>query len=139
MINNDLWRVKHKAQEKLPHVWRARKDCFGEMEQYDGSHHNWFEGRLKNAQGESMTLNCLLCSIDDATGQITKAQFADNEGTVATITFWREYIEELGRPVCIYLDKGSTYKNNPKKKCSRQALFLGFHLFYFFKPRNSKI
>jgi len=118
MIGENLWTVKVQKFDNFPHVWRARKDCFGEMQQYDGSHHNWFEGRLHKPSGETITLNCLLCSIDDATGQITKAQFADNEGTEATFTFWREYIEELGRPVCIYLDKGSTYKNNPKKNTS---------------------
>lgn len=115
MIDNSLWTVRHKALEKFPHVWRARKDCFGQMQQYDGSYHNWFEGRLKNALGGTVTKNCLLCSIDDATGQITKAQFADNEGTEATFTFWQEYMEALGRPVSIYLDRGSTYKNNPRK------------------------
>jgi transposase len=115
MVSNDLWTVKHKSGEKFPHVWRARKDCFGQMQQYDGSYHNWFEGRLKTGQGEAVRLNCLLCSIDDATGRITKARFADNEGTEATFTFWQEYIETQGKPVSIYLDKGSTYKNNPRK------------------------
>lgn len=115
MIGEKLWTVKTKSLEEFCHVWRARKDCFGEMQQYDGSYHNWFEGRLKSTLGETITLNCLLCSIDDATGRITKAQFAANEGTEATFTFWQEYIETLGKPVSIYLDKGSTYKNNPRK------------------------
>ena len=115
MIGESLWTVKARRFEEFPHVWRARKDCLGEMQQYDGSYHNWFEGRLKNDQGEAVTLNCLLAAIDDATGKITKAKFADNEGTEATFTFWQEYIETLGKPVSIYLDKGSTYKNNPRK------------------------
>lgn len=59
--------------------------------------------------------NCLLCSIDDATGQITKAQFAANEGVMATFTFWQEYIAINGKPASIYLDRFSTYKNNPRK------------------------
>jgi len=115
MIGENLWTVKARKFEQFPHVWRARKDCLGEMQQYDGSYHNWFEGRLHNALGEAIILNCLLASIDDATGKITKAKFADNEGTEATFTFWQEYIETLGKPVSIYLDKGSTYKNNPRK------------------------
>jgi transposase len=115
MIGESLWAVKARKFEEFPHVWRARKDCLGEMQQYDGSYHNWFEGRLHNALGEVIILNCLLCSIDDATGKITKAKFADNEGTEATFTFWQEYIETLGKPVSIYLDKGATYKNNPRK------------------------
>lgn len=115
MINSSLWIVKPMSLEKFPHVWRARKDCFGEMEQYDGSYHNWFEGRLYNALGEAIMENCLLCSVDDATGKITKAQFAANEGVMATFTFWQQYIKTQGKPVSIYLDKGTTYKNNPRK------------------------
>lgn len=115
MINSSLWIVKPMSLEKFPHVWRARKDCLGQMEQYDGSYHNWFEGRLKNDRGEAIMENCLLCSVDDATGKITKAQFAANEGVMATFDFWQQYIKTQGKPVSIYLDKGATYKNNPRK------------------------
>lgn len=115
MIGQKLWKVKVQNFEEFPHVWRARKDCFGQMEQYDGSYHNWFEGRLHKPSGEAMIEQCLLAAIDDATGQITKAQFADNEGVMATFTFWQEYIKTQGKPVSIYLDRGSTYKNNPRK------------------------
>lgn len=115
MIKNDLWKVKLMASEKFPHVWRARKDSFGQMEQYDGSYHNWFEGRLKTDLGETIAINCLLCSIDDATGKITYAKFDDNEGVLPTMAFWQEYVEINGKPVSIYLDRFSTYKNNQKK------------------------
>jgi transposase len=115
MIEKNLWKVKVQKFEEFPHVWRARKDCFGQMQQYDGSYHNWFEGRLKTPSGEAITINCLLCSIDDATGKITYAKFDDNEGVLPTMAFWQEYIETLGKPCSIYLDRFSTYKNNQKK------------------------
>ena len=115
MIEEKLWKVKTQTVDKFPHVWRARKVCFGEMEQYDGSYHNWFEGRLHKPLGEAVMEQCLLAAIDDATGQITKAQFAPNEGVMATFIFWQQYVEIRGKPVSIYLDRGSTYKNNPKK------------------------
>ena len=115
MIEKNLWKVKVQKFEQFPHVWRARKDCFGEMQQYDGSYHNWFEGRLKNDLGEMVTINCLLCSVDDATGKITYAKFDDNEGVLPTMAFWQEYIKIQGKPVSIYLDRFSTYKNNQKK------------------------
>jgi hypothetical protein len=118
MIEEKLWKVKIQTVDKFSHVWRARKDYLGEMQQYDGSYHNWFEGRLKNDQGEIVMEQCLLAAIDDATGQITKAQFAPNEGIMATFTFWQEYIKTQGKPVSIYLDRGSTYKNNPKKNAT---------------------
>lgn len=115
MIEAKLWKVKIKSFEKFPHVWRARKDCFGQMQQYDGSYHNWFEGRLKNALGEAVAINCLLCSIDDATGKITYAKFDDSEGVLPTMSFWQEYITINGKSCSIYLDRFSTYKNNQKK------------------------
>ena len=118
MIEKDLWKIKVKTSEQFPHEWRARKDCFGQMEQYDGSYHNWFEGRLKNDHGETSTTNCLLTAIDDATGKITYAKFDDSEGVLPTMGFWSEYIAINGKPCSIYLDRFSTYKNNPKKNTS---------------------
>ncbi len=115
MINSDLWFVKHMASEKFPHVWRTRKDSFGQMQQYDGSYHNWFEGRLHNALGAAITINCLLCAVDDATGKITYAKFDDSEGVLSTMAFWQEYIAINGKSRSIYLDRFSTYKNNQKK------------------------
>ena len=88
------------------HLWRPRKDNYGEMQQFDGSYHRWLENR-----NEEM---CLLASIDDATGDITKATFAENEGVKEVSKFWKEYIEERGIPLAIYLDKYATYKINHK-------------------------
>ena len=115
MIEENLWKVRVQKSENFPHVWRARKDAFGQMEQYDGSYHNWFEERLHNDQGEAITENCLLCSIDDATGRIPYAKFDDSEGVLPTMAFWQEYLEREGKPVSIYLDRFSTYKNNQKE------------------------
>jgi transposase len=115
MIGGGLWKVKPMASEKFPHVWRARKDCFGQMQQYDGSYHNWFEGRLKTDLDEAITINCLLTAVDDATGRITYAKFDDSEGVLPTMAFWQEYIAINGKSCSIYLDRFSTYKNNQKK------------------------
>lgn len=115
MITNKLWISKPIQTEKYPHTWRARKDSFGEMEQYDGSYHNWFESRLKDEAGEVVTLQCLLASIDDGTGRISHAEFAVSEGVMPTFGFWTEYIKDHGKPVSIYLDRFSTYKNNTKR------------------------
>ena len=144
MIGENLWKARAQKFEEFCHVWRARKDCFGEMQQYDGSYHNWFEGRLHDALGQTIVLNCLLAAVDDATGQITGAQFAANEGTEATFTFWQQYIETLGKPVSIYLDKGSTYKNNPRKNAvnvleltefQRACQQIGVNLIHAYSPQ----
>jgi hypothetical protein len=83
--------------------WRERKEYFGEMAQFDGSHHAWFELRGK--------ICCLLASKDDATNTVY-ARFTEHEDINGVFTFWIEYIEKYGKPKSIYLDRGSVYKVN---------------------------
>jgi len=112
MIEAGLW--KPRKQKAINYrSWRPRKDYFGEMQQFDGSYHLWLENRYTDPLGEPIEL-CLLVSIDDATGKITRATFAENEGVIAVFTFWKEYIIQCGKPLGIYLDKFSTYKINHK-------------------------
>jgi len=118
MIKEGLWKPKSRKHPKNRHVWRARKDNYGEMQQFDGSYHHWLENRA----GEM----CLLLSVDDATGRITKAKFDKNEGTVAVFNFWLEYFEENGLPICIYLDKFSTYKINHPSAVDNKDLMTQF-------------
>lgn len=106
MIAAGLWHPKQRKTKTQHRSWRERKSCCGEMEQFDGSYEKWFEDRGPEC--------CLLASIDDATGQITKAVFADNEGVFPVFSFWKEYIQTNGKPASIYLDKFSTYKMNHK-------------------------
>jgi hypothetical protein len=105
MIEEEIW-VPHKRRgPQIVREWRERKECFGELVQFDGSYHDWLETGEKE---------CLLASIDDATSAITEAMFEDNEGVCAVFRFWWLYMEAHGRPVAIYLDKFSTYKVNRK-------------------------
>lgn len=105
MIEEGLWTPRKKKQPEY-HAWRKRKDCYGEMLQFDGSYHRWVEDR-----GEEW---CLLAAIDDATGIPVKAKFDTDEGTFPVFKFWKEYTEQHGKPRSIYLDKFSTYKMNQK-------------------------
>jgi len=118
MIDWELWQVKPRRQSKKWHVWRSRKDNFGEMEQFDGSYHLWLEDRFEEL--------CLLLSIDDATGIITHAKFDYNESTVAVFKFWTEYFTQNGLPVSIYLDKYSTYKINHKNAVDNKDMITQF-------------
>jgi transposase InsO family protein len=103
MIRVGLWKMK---QRKHKHrQWRERKECFGEMVQFDGSHHLWFELRGK--------VCCLLASKDDATNQIY-GHFTEHENIKGVFKFWKEYIQKYGKPKSIYLDRGSVYKVNHK-------------------------
>lgn len=106
MIRNTIWKSKKRRRGQY-FSWRDRRYSYGELEQFDGSYHNWFEGR-----NPAIPEACLLASIDDATGKITHAAFGRNESVEAVFAFWMEYIKSNGIPSEIYLDKFSTYKIN---------------------------
>lgn len=113
MTTAGLWQIKPRKIRAHYRAWRERKECFGDMEQFDGSYHDWFEGRLLDSAGKALEEACLLAAIDDATGKI-RLKFDASEGIVPVDTFWKEYTETLGKPSKIYLDRGSTYKVNNK-------------------------
>ena len=117
MIAEHIWKPRSRTQTKAYHCWRPRKEQYGEMEQFDGSYHHWFEDRAPET--------CLLASIDDAQGTID-LHFAPHEGIVPVMTFWKDYIEHHGRPLSIYLDKYSTYKINHPAAVDNSALLTQF-------------
>ena len=111
MIKADLWQTK---KRKASHrAWRERKDHFGELAQFDGSHHNWFEGRGEKA--------VLLASRDDA-NNLVSARFYQFEGTMPVFDFWQRYIKRFGKPKAIYLDNHGTYKVNHKIALDEKTL-----------------
>lgn len=124
MIEDGLWKAR-KQRGIDYHAWRERKDYFGELEQFDGSYHLWFEEKLLDELGNPVEI-CLLTSIDDATGQITHAIFDFNEGVVPVFNFWIEYVKSKGCPLGIYLDKFSTYKINHKMAVDNFELITQF-------------
>ena len=90
-------------RKKRPHrKKRPRRETIGSLIQFDGSHHDWFEGR-----GPAC---CLLCAVDDASGQIF-LQFAESEDTKSVLSFWKKYIELFGIPTQIYTDFHTIYYN----------------------------
>lgn len=125
MIEAEIWKTHKQKKTGEYHSWRPRKEYFGELQQFDGSYHLWFENRFVDAKGNPIEV-CLLASIDDATGRITKAQFAANEGVAAVFTFWKEYILKVGKPLSVYLDKFSTYKINHKAAVDNHELMTQF-------------
>ena len=106
MLEEGLYKIKKRKKIRY-FSQRPRKDYCGELIQFDGSYHNWLEGRtVENEQ-------CLLLAVDDATGDITPI-LDKNEGIQAVFSFWKEYLIKYGKPKAIYLDKFSTYKVNHK-------------------------
>ena len=124
MIKEKLWKPR-KQRKATYRSLRSRKEYSGELQQFDGSYHHWFENRCVDADGCPIEA-CLLASIDDATGIITKAVFAAHEGVIPVMTFWKEYIESNGKPLGIYLDKFSTYKINHKAAVDNKDLITQF-------------
>lgn len=106
MIEEKLWQVKSRKQNGEHRYWRPRKESYGELEQFDGSYHDWFEGRSQ--------VCCLLAAIDDATSKIIQAKFTNDEGVIPVLSFWKDYVSQRGKPLGIYLDRYSTYKINNK-------------------------
>jgi hypothetical protein len=138
MIEEGLWKAKSRKKSAQYRAWRPRKEMYGEMEQFDGSYHNWFEGRAKEDE------YCLLASIDDASGKITQATFGRNESVQEVYTFWKKYKERNGKPKSLYLDKYSTYKVNHKNAVDNHELMtqfqraskeLGIHLITAHSPQ----
>jgi len=117
MIKNNIWKSKKRYGPEIHREWRERMSMYGELVQFDGSYHDWFENGKEQ---------CLLGSIDDATGNIVKAVFEDNEGVKSCFRFWKAYVETYGRPVAIYLDKFSTYKINHKDAVNNEELMTQF-------------
>ena len=119
MVEEKLWSPKKRGEAATHRAWRPRMDLEGAMEQFDGSYHRWL-----TLLDEEL---CLLLSIDDATGKITKARFEKNEGVEAVFTFWRNYAEEHGRlPKRLYVDKFSTYKVNHKSAVDDPGMITQF-------------
>lgn len=113
MITDGLWQAKTR---KVKHrQWREPKEHFGELVQFDGSHHNWFEGR---GTEEHVVL---LASRDDA-NNLVSARFYQFEGTMPVFDFWLRYIGNLGKPKAIYLDNHGTYKVNHKIALDEKTL-----------------
>jgi Helix-turn-helix domain len=88
-------------RRKRPHrSKRPRRSAIGELVQFDGSEHDWFEGR-----GPKCTL---LHMIDDATNRVF-LRFVGSENTADCMrTFW-SYCEHHGLPRCLYVDRGTAF------------------------------
>ena len=104
LINNDRWKLKKNRSNSSCHIWREPKAHVGEMVQFDGSHHRWFEARLDQEI-------CLMGFTDDANSHVF-AKFYEYEGTFPVLDACQTFIKKYGAPKSWYIDKHSTYKVN---------------------------
>lgn len=97
-------RVRRPAKQ---HRRRERRPQAGQMIQWDGSSHDWLEGR-----GESL---CLMAAVDDATSEILPgAHFTERECTVGYLRVLRDILREKGIPQTVYGDRHGSLKRNDK-------------------------
>ena len=94
-----LWQRQRKRDQHRQR--RDRRECFGELVQADGSHHDWLEGR-----GPWMVL---VVMIDDATSK-TMARFYPAETTEAYMDLLGRYVRKRGRMTAMYVDRDSIFR-----------------------------
>ena len=103
MIEEGIWKAK-RAQKLEAHPLRERRACYGELEQMDGTDHDWFEGCSERCT--------LLVMIDDATGQLGALSFVGEESFFGYCGLLRQYLGVHGRPAGLYTDKHGIFRIN---------------------------
>ena len=87
---------------------RDRRPQAGQMILWDGSRHDWLEGR-----GPPM---CLMGAIDDATGELLPgAHFVDQECSIGYLRVLRDIVLEKGVPLSAYMDRHGSLKRNDNR------------------------
>ena len=99
LLAEGLWQRKRQRDQHRRR--RKRRECFGQLVQADGSHHDWLEGR-----GERMVL---VAMIDDATSKVV-ARFCPAETTEAYMDLLGRYLRKHGRMVGLYVDRDSIFR-----------------------------
>lgn len=98
LIAEGLW-VK-RTRRKAYHARRAPRERFGELVQFDGSHHAWFEDRGPKC--------CLMNMVDDATGT-TLSFLRPQETTDAAMELLWAWILRYGIPQAVYCDRKNAF------------------------------
>ncbi|MEM5300262.1 ISNCY family transposase, partial [Burkholderia sp. JPY481] len=101
MRDAGLW-IPRKQRPLTIHQPRARRACFGELVQIDGSEHAWFEERAPACT--------LLVYVDDATSRLMVLHFTATESTFSYFEATRAYLERYGKPVAFYSDRASVFR-----------------------------
>ena len=99
LLEAGLWQRKRRRDQHRQR--RERRECWGELVQADGSHHDWLEGR-----GPWMVL---VVMIDDATSK-TIARFYPGETTEAYMDLLGRYLRKRGRMTAMYVDRDSIFR-----------------------------
>jgi transposase len=94
---------------------RDRRSQAGQMILWDGSRHDWLEGR-----GPML---CLIGAIDDATGELLPgAHFVDQECSIGYLRVLLEIVRAKGVPMSAYMDRHGTLKRNDRNWSHEEQL-----------------
>jgi hypothetical protein len=104
-IASGLW-IPRKLRPPKVHQPRARRACFGELVQIDGSEHRWFEDRAPACT--------VLAFVDDATSRLMVVLFNGTESTFGYFEATRQYLERYGKPLAFYSDKAGVFRVNAR-------------------------
>jgi transposase len=125
MLAEGLWQRVMKGRRHRKR--RPRRSCIGELVQFDGSHHDWFEGRGAPC--------CLFVFIDDASSR-SLFYFAETEDEHAALTVLLLYILRYGIPRALYLDRHAVYKSDGVvTQFARACAVLGIELIHARSPQ----
>lgn len=116
MTDAGLWVPRRQRPPKV-YQPRARRACLGELIQIDGSEHRWFEERAPQCT--------LLVYVDDATSRLMMLHFTATESTFSYFAATRAYLERHGKPVALYSDKASVFRNTNASKTGRSVTHFG--------------
>jgi transposase len=87
---------------------RDRRPQAGQMILWDGSRHDWLEGR-----GPPL---CLMGAIDDATGELLPgAHFVDQECSTGYLRVLRDIVLEKGVPLSAYMDRHGSNRRGEQR------------------------
>ena len=103
MMAEGLWKAKPVRKLEV-HQMRERRASDGELEQMDGTDHDWFEGRSERCT--------LLVMIDDAAGKLGALLFVPEESFFGYCGLMRQYLTAHGRPAGLYTDRHSIFRVN---------------------------
>jgi transposase len=106
------------ARKRRPAKHRRRRDRrpqAGQMILWDGSRHDWLEGR-----GPRL---CLMAAIDDATGELLPgAHFVEQECALGYLRVLRDIVYQKGAPLNAYMDRHGILRRNDKNWTREEQL-----------------
>jgi transposase len=98
LTGEGLW--KGKRRRRAYRSRRERRGSFGELPQFDGSHHDWFERRRPSC--------CLMAMTDDA-ANIRYSRFHEGETTASGTEVLSYWIKRYGIPQALYCGKKNAF------------------------------